>query len=423
MPNIRKSLLQFIFLGAYMKRWNDKLRPTELFEIDKQGHKMLVAWLLCQENSKHYTLDERIALEHTVVEHALFDYFYRLVITDIKPPVFYRIKENSEHYARLSEWVIQEIEPILSPLDAQFWQRFCAWARQKPQQYAEKSLADKILEAAHIFASAWEFHIINQLDSYDEELPKIAASFEERLKSFSDIEGMEKIREVHASDALGRFAALCGNLRFQKRWSQTPRIPETSVLGHMFVVACYGYFFSLAIGACKARCTNNFFIGLFHDLPELLTRDIISPVKKSSDNLDTLIKQYENEVLEQRIFMPLNNDGYHNITERLSYFLGIDLGSEFAEAVLLENADGTRYIKGVCYEELQANYNTDFFDPRDGKLIKYGDSLAAFIEAYAAVHNGINSEALQAAIWRLREQHKHATLPPLHIGALFADFD
>ncbi len=40
MPSIRKSLLQFVFSGAYMKRWNDKLRPVELMEVDKQAHKM-----------------------------------------------------------------------------------------------------------------------------------------------------------------------------------------------------------------------------------------------------------------------------------------------------------------------------------------------------------------------------------------------
>ncbi len=37
MPSIRKSLLQFVFSGAYMKRWNDKLRPVELMEVDKQA--------------------------------------------------------------------------------------------------------------------------------------------------------------------------------------------------------------------------------------------------------------------------------------------------------------------------------------------------------------------------------------------------
>ncbi|MDR0467046.1 MAG: phosphohydrolase, partial [Deltaproteobacteria bacterium] len=46
MRGIRKSLLQLVFSGAYMLRWNDKLRPFPLWELDKQGHKMILAWLL-----------------------------------------------------------------------------------------------------------------------------------------------------------------------------------------------------------------------------------------------------------------------------------------------------------------------------------------------------------------------------------------
>ena len=40
---IRKSLLLKIFDAAYMQRWNDKIRPIELIELDKQAHKMVIA--------------------------------------------------------------------------------------------------------------------------------------------------------------------------------------------------------------------------------------------------------------------------------------------------------------------------------------------------------------------------------------------
>ncbi|MBO6003074.1 MAG: phosphohydrolase, partial [Mailhella sp.] len=99
MRSIRKSLLQFIFSGANMRRWNDKLRPAELFELDKQAHKMIVAFLLWQKNTSSMPGEERRKIGIDIIEGGLFDYFYRLIITDIKPPVFYRIKENRQHYA------------------------------------------------------------------------------------------------------------------------------------------------------------------------------------------------------------------------------------------------------------------------------------------------------------------------------------
>ena len=99
MRSIRKSLLQFIFSGANMRRWNDKLRPVELFELDKQAHKMIVAFLLWQQNATHLSEEEHRRMGIDIIEGGIFDYFYRLIITDIKPPVFYRIKANKEHYA------------------------------------------------------------------------------------------------------------------------------------------------------------------------------------------------------------------------------------------------------------------------------------------------------------------------------------
>lgn len=109
MPVIRKNLLQLIFSGAYLLRWNDKLRPVELLEIDKQAHKMLLACVLWHENSRHMTDPERTALATEIIEGGLFDYFYRLIITDIKPPIFYKIKENPEQFRQLTEHVLDRL--------------------------------------------------------------------------------------------------------------------------------------------------------------------------------------------------------------------------------------------------------------------------------------------------------------------------
>ena len=52
----------------------------------------------------------------------------------------------------------------------------------------------------------------------------------------------------------------------------------------------------------QKRCVNNYFTGLFHDLPEVLTRDIISPVKRSVEGLSDLIKGYEKEQMEKEVY-------------------------------------------------------------------------------------------------------------------------
>ena len=414
MPSIRKSLLQFVFSGAYMKRWNDKIRPMELTEVDKQAHKMIVAWFLLELNSTGMDRDEKRNLALEVLEGGIFDYFYRLIITDIKPPIFYRIKANPAHYQQLTDWVLEQVRSNLQPVGPAFWERFTRHVRSVDDETPGR----RILGAAHLYASHWEFLLIKGLSPWDDELERIEASFQEGMDRFMDLKGMEGLRQG-PGEPLGRIAHLCGQLRFQKRWSQTPRVPETSVLGHMFIVACYTYFFSLAVGACPQRLVNNFFAGLFHDLPELLTRDIISPVKQSVQRIGNLIKEYEDHEVEERVFGVLRAGGYDGLSDRLGYFLGMEVGSEFLSTVRI--AGQTRE---VTWDQIQGKYNVDEADPKDGLLLKVCDSLAAFIEAYTALRNGISTTQLQEAILRIKSAYTSTTLGEgLHVGALLADFD
>ncbi|WP_027369533.1 HD domain-containing protein [Desulfovermiculus halophilus] len=412
---IRKSLLQLIFSGSFMKRWNDKLRPVELWEVDKQAHKMITAWALYQENcAGGFGSQDELELGREVIEGGIFEYLYRLVITDIKPPVFYRIKANPEHYRQLTQWVLQQLQPRVQSLGPEFWARL--------QEYftipEPTGLARDILGAAHLYASQWEFHLIRGINPWDEELAEIETAFDRGLADYGHVQGVPQMLD-QKRNSLGLFLRQCGQLRFQKRWSQTPRIPETSVLGHMFIVACYAYFFSLVNGSCPRMAQNNFFAGLFHDLPELLTRDIISPVKRSVAEIGDLIREYEEHEVQQRVLSLLQRGGYGHVAGRLHYFLGLAFGSEFVPTV---NAGGE--ARNVSREELMDTCNRDDQDPKDGELLKVCDSLAAFIEAYTAMRNGITTDQLSQAVWRIRKDYNQFDLGNgLHIGSLLADFD
>ena len=417
MRSIRKSLLQFIFSGADMRRWNDKLRHTELFELDKQAHKMIVAFLLWQQNSRGLSAEEQRRIGLEVIEGGIFDYFYRLIITDIKPPVFYRIKANKEHYEQLTDWVLKELEPRIRPLDEGFWQRLVDY-HKRPHE-SRDSLSDRILSAAHLYASRWEFSIIEPLNFFDEEMKEIGPSFNKRLLDLSDVAGVGERVAMPPATALARMANLSGQLRFQIRWAQTPRVPATSVLGHMFIVAVYAYLFSLYLGACEQRRINDFYCGLFHDLAELLTRDIITPVKRSVAELPKILHQYEAEELHRKILDPLEKEGYGHIRERLAYYLGLETHSEFNDTCCCSG--GVKQLDG--FDELHESWNKNECDPKDGRLIKACDVLAAFIEAYSSIHNGIGSPQLYEAMARMRRDTSQLRFGPFSLATLLADFD
>ena len=104
---------------------------------------------------------------------------------------------------------------------------------------------------------------------------EIEANIKKDLDKYSDFEAIKTFNK----EEIQNFINLCGMLRFQIRWSHLYRIPKTSVLGHMLIVAIYSYLFSLEANLSDENIINNFFTGLFHDFPEVFTRDIINPVK------------------------------------------------------------------------------------------------------------------------------------------------
>ena len=87
MPALNADILYLLFNSANMHRWNDHMRPVDLTELDKQAHKAAIAWVLGRfEESAGNAVDWR-----TVIEHTLFSFIQRSVLTDLKPQVFHRI--------------------------------------------------------------------------------------------------------------------------------------------------------------------------------------------------------------------------------------------------------------------------------------------------------------------------------------------
>lgn len=278
---IRKALLLKFLDAAYMQRWNDKIRPVELIELDKQAHKMIVAWFLARVEEDRGTPVSWTRL----IEGGLFELLQRIVITDLKPQIFYKIKADTKKYRQLNEWVYGELRPLISPLGKPFCRRY-----QDHFLDSEETVERRILTAAHFYATRWEFLIVERANPGGYEIDEIRAELDAKIAGFDDLRGMALL----ASERRFRnFIDLCGQLRFQSRWAHLHRIPKTSVLGHSLYVAILSYLFSLEIKACPRRCVNNYLTGLFHDLPEVLTRDIISPVKRSVEGLSELIKGYE----------------------------------------------------------------------------------------------------------------------------------
>lgn len=390
---IRKSLISLIHVASSIQRWNDHIRPQVGFsELDKQAHKMVYAYILAKCDGDYDPLK--------LLEGGMFEFLHRIVLTDIKPPVYHLLmREKGE---QINEWVLSELRGRLDSVKGGFYEKMRRYYMEN--EYAEKE--KQILKAAHYYASKWEFDVIYPQNTMTYDIENVKCDVEKGLAACNTFPGFSKF----ATDPdLNRFLSLIGKLRYQQRWSRAIRMPSTSVMGHMLIVAIMSYLTSLECGACNQRLVNNFFGGLFHDLPEALTRDIVSPVKNSVKGLDHIIKNIEDEQMEKIIF-PL-------VTEEIRKDIEFYTQDEFSSKVIL----GGKLVN-VSSDEINQKYNKDELCPIDGELIRGCDHLSAYLEAYLSVKCGISSEQMQEGYHNLFRQYENRVIGSVDFGQLFDYF-
>ncbi len=395
-----EKLIERFFEAASMQRWNDHIRPVELTELDKQAHKMVIAYVIAkiEEDKKGKGHVDWLNL----IESFIFEFLYRLVLTDIKPPVFHRMM--AERRQELNNHVLNELKEDFNYLnDERFKHKFENYFMRD-----ENTLERKILRAAHYLATNWEFKIIYHSAPFIYGIEKTKENIENQIEDHYDLIGVQKI--LLGKKSYG-FVDLCGQLRFQKRWAHSPRVPETSVLGHMLIVAITAYLCTIKMETdpCERRVYNNFFAGLFHDLPEVSTRDIISPIK-SAAGLEDIIKDYENERMKEEV-LPLLPKTWHG---EMKYFTE----DEFKNKIKKEGMSQ----KGIKFKEMNKKYNKNEYSPLDGELIKACDKLAAFIETNLSIEYGITSRYLEEGRENIFNVYKNSIISGTDFGRIFNYF-
>ncbi|MDD4504850.1 MAG: HD domain-containing protein [Sulfurospirillaceae bacterium] len=364
------KLIEQFFGAASIQRWNDYPRMVELVELDKQAHKFIIAYFLAKMEPK-----ESINMV-SMIEAGIFEFLRRVVVTDIRPDVFRRALQKKEK--EINAWVLEQLYDSLSDIEeGAFYKRFETYLKD-PTMYKKERF---ILKAASYMATKWEFSIVYQTSQFLNNIDRVKEAVDEEIEDYYELIG---VRKMAMNKKISKIIDLSGRLRFQKRWAQTPRIPETSVLGHMLIVAILGYFYSLSIKACDKRMENNFFCALFHDFPEALTRDIISPVKYSVSGLDEIISEFEIKMIEEEILVYLPE----NIIKPFKYLLGLYGDNQKDEFLNKINENGI-----VIVDNLEA-YNEDKYNAIDGLALKNCDRISAFIEATLSISHGVKSKEL-----------------------------
>ena len=390
---MKKKFILKIFEAFSIERWNVLVRPFEIIEMDKHAEKCVVAYIIAKYEE---SLGAKIDWEWLIYA-SLFDLLRKIQLCDIKAPVQTLIKnEYPQEYKKLNEWVYERYVKLID--DQELLEKFRKYLDNLSQYKGENSdiaLTVKIFRAAHKYSTLRELEMLTPVNE-SQRLEGIRKELNADLQGYLDLRGLQLlITRQKPFDFLMRIE----QLRFQTRWNQTPRVPKTSVLGHCFFVAVITLLLGRECGTelCGRRVYNNFFSGLFHDLPESVTRDIISPVKNATDGLPEIVKHIEDQIVQKEL-VPLMEPFYR---DEILYWTS----DEFSNRAIFDNC-----VLSISFNELNSKFNEDRYSPVDGKLVRAADHLSALLEAHLSIQHGITSVQLQKGRENLYKGYKKGVL-------------
>lgn len=365
-----KEIVFKLFEAFSIQRWNDLVRPFDIVEMDKTAEKMFLSFIIGKyEEKSGKTIDW-----FTIINNSFFELLRRVALCDMKSPVRRIIRSAyPEEYKKLNDWVFNKYKTLIT--DSLFLDEFASYLFDSASPY-DTSL--RVLRAAHKYSAIRELDMIRMVNE-PFRLTEIDKCLESDIAEFMDLKGLQLLLTRQQPYY---FITEIEKLRFQTRWNQTPRVPATTVLGHSYFVASLVLLMTRSLRLPAHRLVNNFFAALFHDLPEAVTRDIISPVKQATDHLPEVVKQIEDEIVAKEL-LPLMDEFYR---DEVLYFIN----NEFENRIKL---DGT--VRCVTYEQLNTAYAAPNFFGIDGALIKAADQIAAFVEADSSINFGIRSQQLE----------------------------
>ncbi len=269
-----------------MRRWNNKPTVENNSEASNSGFVLHVAHLLAMIES----LDGKsVDLQKLLVRGALKD-MPKCILSDIS----------------------LETKRIINALSPNLWQKVYMSSvdevlKHVPEKWSgifrdaminsrDDSIEGEILEAADLYAAYVEAELNSRL--FGEYFSEIRDNIEKKLKDAK----LHSLKVLLSDSNMKEYLTRVRSLSHAIRWNQHVRTVQTTVSGHTLFVVFVAHLIALKNG--KVDTLNVMERALFHDVPEALTGDIISPTKRRVKGFENVIENVESKMVHE-ILLPL----------------------------------------------------------------------------------------------------------------------
>lgn len=272
------------FRGLSVYRWNNFPRVEQVSATDHIAFSLHIALLLAAviEEEKGIKFDRDY-----IFRKVLFSSFTTFVHSDMSSEVKDSIKaKNPEMHAELEnivyemlqswnlpEWMKKDMQEVHNPL------------RQRNYSHQKE---DDLIAFSKLWASYHEAYFSNEvyLDVYRPAMYGIVQKIEQ--SRFDIFRSYLPLNPVHQND-LVRFLLGMRCLQSSFRWNSMRRRYPISVMSHLFMISFIAYIIGNIEGKSRQEITHMMMVGLFHDIPEAITGDIVTPTKKAIEGFEEVL--------------------------------------------------------------------------------------------------------------------------------------
>ena len=276
--------------GLTMKRWNNFPRIEEVSHLDNLGFVIHVALFLAYLEEQKWKKIDKLFL----IKRLIFASFNRLVLADINSWTReYILSLDKEIFKKLEDKALEKILELEGP--------------ENIKQDIKDTLNDDskelellIIEAAKKYAGYRECIINSRVYSevYEKTFNIIKADLEKTRSKLPSLD------ELLSNENYEKYLSHVRGLSHSFRWIQENRQFPISVMAHLVYVT----FISYIIWTLENDNGSDLVIeelllkSIYHDIPEAITGDIITPTKRSIPGFVEILETVELKMMEDYMF-------------------------------------------------------------------------------------------------------------------------
>ncbi|WP_126993361.1 YfbR-like 5'-deoxynucleotidase [Thermosipho globiformans] len=315
-----------------IQRWNNKPAIVKFSEADNAYTTLLISFAL----RDYYKLDIEPSLKWR-----LNRILPKLVLSDVS-------LELKERIERLSPDVWEKVR------EKAFIELYNIVDKSSITNITSEKF-DPIDKFSDISTSLFEAKVNGKVFDFNKPIKELEEKLQPYLKDFSEVSDIPKL-----------IFSIALNMISMTRWNRMYRNIKSTVAGHSFVVTTIAYIISVQLGLSKDEKEEIIKKALLHDLPEAFTGDVITPTKKKTPELDSLVSLVEKQMFNEWV---------------------------------KEN-------KPLSHLEKYEDFAADPFSGDTGKIVRTADLFAALLECALEIFSGNKEKLFQSVFFDLKKTLK-----------------